>query len=152
MHRQPIEWSKFVAWLGSMVVAVRTRLETWKFLSDSEAALLCARLMRETAGLAAQRDMSLTDMPAFRVPTIPSGTEAESREHVQARGALVQACAPMLRRASLHDLERGRRMEVEEPLGEVVAHAATTGLAVPTVDTCYRLIRGINRSVQGVSG
>jgi 2-dehydropantoate 2-reductase len=151
-HIQTIEWSKFVAWLGSMVVSVLTRLETWKFLSDPDAALICARLMRETAGLAAQRGIALTDMPAFRVHTITSGTEAEGVAHLQARGALVQARAPMQRMSSLHDLERGRRLEVEETLGYVVAHAATAGLAVPTVDTCYRLIRGINRYVQHVSG
>ena len=98
------------------------------------------------------RGIALTDMPAFRVHTITSGTEAEGVTHLQERGALVQARAPMLRMSSLHDLERGRRLEVEETLGYVVAHAATAGLAVPTVETCYRLIRGINRSVQGVSG
>ncbi|HEY5869821.1 MAG TPA: ketopantoate reductase C-terminal domain-containing protein, partial [Candidatus Tectomicrobia bacterium] len=72
--------------------------------------------------------------------------------HLQARGALVQARAPMLRMSSLHDLERGRRLEVEETLGYVVANAAQAGLAVPTVDTCYRLIHGINQSMQRVGG
>jgi ketopantoate reductase len=135
-----------------MVVSVLTRLETWKFLSDPDAALICARLMRETAGLAAQWGIALTDMPAFRVHTITSGTEAEGVAHLQERGALVHARAPMLRMSSLHDLERGRRLEVEETLGYVVVNAAAAGLAVPTVDTCYRLIRGINQSMQRVSG
>ena len=147
-HMQTIEWSKFVAWIGSMVVSVLTRLETYKFLSDPDTALVCTRLMRETAGLAAQWGIALVDMPAFPVHTITSGTEAEGVEHLRARGALVHARAPMQRMSSLHDLERGRRLEVEETLGYVVAHAATAGLAVPTVDTCYRLIRGINRYVQ----
>ena len=147
-HMQTIEWSKFVAWIGSMVLSVLTRLETYKFLSDPDAALVCTRLMRETAGLAAQWGIALTDMPAFRVHTITSGTEAEGVAHLQARGALVQARAPMHRMSSLQDLERGRRLEVEETLGYVVTNAATAGLAVPTVDTCYRLISGINRCVQ----
>ena len=85
------------------------------------------------------------------VHTITSGTEAEGVEHLQARGALVQARAPMLRMSSLHDLEGGRRLEVEETLGYVVAHAATAGLPVPTVETCYRLIRGITQCMQQVS-
>jgi 2-dehydropantoate 2-reductase len=133
---QTIEWSKFVVWLGSMVVSVLTRLEPSTFLSDPDTALLCTRLMRETAGLAAQWGIALTDMQAIHVHTIISGTEAEGVAHLQARGALVQARAPRQRMSSLHDLERGRRLEVEATLGDVVTHAATAGIAVPTVDTC----------------
>src|SRR5262245_30181349 len=144
VHIQTIEWSKFVAWLGSMVVAVLTRLETWKLLADPDAALICARLMHEAAGLASQQGIALTDMPAFRVHTITSGTEAEGVAHLQARGALVQARAPMLRMSSLHDLERGRRLEVEETLGYVVTHAAKAGLAVLAVEICYRMIRSLH--------
>jgi 2-dehydropantoate 2-reductase len=151
-HIQTIEWSKFVAWIGSMAVSVLTRLESYKFLSDPDAALICTRLMRETARLAAQWGIVLEDMAAFPVKTITSGTEAEGVETLRERGAIVQARAPMQRMSSLQDLERGRRIEVEETLGYVVANAATAGLAVPTVDTCYRLIRGINRYVQRTSG
>jgi ketopantoate reductase len=151
-HIQTIEWSKFVAWIGSMAVSVLTRLESYKFLSDPDAAVVCTRLMRETAGLAAQWGIALEDMPAFPVQTITSSTEAAGVEALWARGAVVQARAPMQRMSSLQDLERGRRLEVEETLGYVVAHAATAGLAVPTIDTCYRLISGINRYVQRVSG
>jgi 2-dehydropantoate 2-reductase len=108
-HMQTIEWSKFVAWLGNMVVSVLTRLETYRFFSDLDMALIGTRLMCETAGLAAQRGIALTDMPAFHVHTIISGTEEEGVVHLQARGALVQARAPRQRMSSLRDLERGRR-------------------------------------------
>jgi ketopantoate reductase len=108
--------------------------------------------MRETAGLAAQWGIALEDMPAFPVKTIISGTEAAGVEHVRERGARAQARASMQRMSSLQDLERGQRLEVEETLGYVVTNAVTAGLAVPTVDTCYRLISGINRYVQRVSG
>ena len=86
---QTVEWSTFVAWLGSLVVSVLPRLETYKCLSDPDTALICTRLMRETAGLAAQWGIALTDMPAFHVHPITSGTEAEGVAHLQARGALV---------------------------------------------------------------
>jgi 2-dehydropantoate 2-reductase len=151
-HMQTIEWSKFVAWIGGMVLAVLTRLETWKFLSDPDAALICARLMRETAVLARMWGIALVDMPAFAVHTMTTGTEADSVAHLQARRALVQARAPLLRMSSLHDLEHGRPLEIEETLGYVVTQAITMGLAAPTVDTCYRLIRGLNRYTQRVSG
>ena len=71
---------------------------------------------------------------------------------VDTEGALVQARAPLLRMSSLHDLEHGRPLEIEETVGYVVTQAATVGLAVPTVDTCYRLMRGLNRCMQRASG
>jgi hypothetical protein len=67
------------------------------------------------------------------VHTITSGTEAEAVAHLQARGALVQARAPLLRMSSLHDLEHRRPLEIEETLGYVVTQAVTMGLTVPTV-------------------
>jgi 2-dehydropantoate 2-reductase len=151
-HIQTIEWSKFVAWIGSMTVAVLTRLETYKFFSDPDTALVCTRLMRETARLAAQWGIALVDMPAFPVHTIISGTEEEGVETLRERGAQMHARASMQRMSSLQDLERGRQIEVEETLGYVVANAATAGLAVPTVDLCYRLLSGINRCMQRVRG
>ena len=46
--------------------------------------------------LATTWGITLTDLPAFAVHTITSGTEAEAVAHLQARGALVQARAPLL--------------------------------------------------------
>src|SRR5207237_9936576 len=46
----------------------------------------------------------------------------------------------------------GRPLEIEETLGYVVTQAAAEGLAVPTVDTCYRRMRGLNRCMQRASG
>ena len=145
VHIQTIEWSKFAAWVGAMVLSVLTRLETYKFFSDSDAALVGTRLMRETAALAAKQGIALEDTPPFLVKTISSVTEPEALEKVRQLGTMMQARAPTHRMSSLQDLERGRRLEVEETLGYAVAKAATAGLAVPTIDTCYRLISGINR-------
>ena len=47
-----IEWSKFVAWSGYSTLAVMTRLPTWRFLLDTDTALIAARVMRETAAVA----------------------------------------------------------------------------------------------------
>ena len=46
------------------------------------------------------------------------------------------------------DLERGRRLEVEETLEYAVRKGAELGISLPTMDTCYRLIAGINRPLQ----
>jgi 2-dehydropantoate 2-reductase len=147
-HIQTVEWSKFVGWIGLMVLSVLTRLETYKFLIDPDAALVCARLMRETALLAQHQNISLEDRPPVPIKTICRVTEREAVEALRELGATMQARAPTHRVSSLQDLERGRRLEVEETLGYVVSKAATACIPVPTLDMCYRLIRGIDRFIR----
>jgi 2-dehydropantoate 2-reductase len=60
---------------------------------------------------------------------------------------VMKSRAPTHRVSTLQDLERGRGLEVEETLGYVVTKAGKQGVPVPTVETCYRLISGINRFV-----
>lgn len=144
---QSIEWSKFAAWIGGMASSVLTRLETYKFLSDSDSTVVCARLIRETGALAAKHEISLEDPPPILVKTICRVSEEGAVENIGAWGAMMEAQAPTQRMSTLQDLERGRRLEVEETLGYVVTRAREECIAVPTVETCYRLINGINRSL-----
>src|SRR6187551_2404451 len=39
------EWSKFAAWVGMAGVAITTRVVTWKYLVDPDAALVLVRLI-----------------------------------------------------------------------------------------------------------
>jgi 2-dehydropantoate 2-reductase len=64
-------------------------------------------------------------------------------------GALLAERAPAHRVSTLQDLERGRRLEVEETLGYAVRKGVELGVPVPTVETCYRLLAGVNRHVRG---
>ncbi len=63
-------------------------------------------------------------------------------------GTVMEARAPAHKLSTLQDLERGRRLEVEETLGYAVRTGAELGISLPTMDTCYRLIAGISRSLQ----
>ena len=65
--------------------------------------------------LATTWGITLTDLPAFAVHTITSDTEAEAVAHLQERGALVQARAPLLRMSSLHDLSTDVRWRSKKP-------------------------------------
>ncbi|HVH84790.1 MAG TPA: 2-dehydropantoate 2-reductase N-terminal domain-containing protein, partial [Steroidobacteraceae bacterium] len=47
-----LEWSKFCGWVGLMALSVTTRAETWKYLSDPDAALVLVRLVRDVGTLA----------------------------------------------------------------------------------------------------
>jgi Ketopantoate reductase PanE/ApbA C terminal len=96
--------------------------------------------------------MTLTDLHGLRRAHDHQWHRGRSGRTLTGVGALVQARAPLLRMSSLHDLEHRRPLEIEETLGYVVTEAATMGLAVPTVDTCYRLMRGLNRCMQRARG
>jgi 2-dehydropantoate 2-reductase len=56
--------------------------------------------------------------------------------------------APAHKISTLQDLERGRRLEVEETLGYAVRKGAELGVSLPTLETCYRLIAAVNQSQQ----
>ena len=144
---QTIEWSKFVGWVGLMALSVLTRLETYKFLSEAGIAAICVRMMRETAALADKVNIPLEDGPPLPVKTVVSVSEQKAIERLREVGAMMKSRAPTHRVSTLQDLERGRGLEVEETLGYVVTKAGEQGVPVPTVETCYRLISGINRFV-----
>jgi 2-dehydropantoate 2-reductase len=52
--------------------------------------------------------------------------------------------APGHRLSALQDLERRKRLEVEETLGFAVQEAARLNIDAPTLATCYTLIAGVN--------
>jgi ketopantoate reductase len=49
-----------------------------------------------------------------------------------------------MRQSALQDVQRGRRIEVEETLGYTLTKAAEVGLAMPTMEVCYQLLSGLN--------
>jgi ketopantoate reductase len=68
--------------------------------------------------------------------------------HVRHLGDHYASLAPTQKMSTLQDVERGRRLEVEETLGYAVRHSATLGIPTPTMDICYKLIAGINHYLQ----
>jgi 2-dehydropantoate 2-reductase len=144
---QTIEWSKFIAWIGFMALAVLTRVETQRFLSDADTATVGIRAMREAAALADALLIPLEDAPPIPVKTIAQSDEQEAVRALLQVGSLMRANAPGHRVSTLQDLERGKRLEVEETLGYVVRRAGEKNIDVPTIETCYRLISGINRFI-----
>jgi ketopantoate reductase len=49
-----------------------------------------------------------------------------------------------MHQSALQDVERGRRLEVEETLGETLSRATEVGLAMPTIAVCDALLSGLN--------
>lgn len=142
---QGVEWSKYVLIAGGMALAGLTRLGTAQFLSDPDGALVMAQLMRELGQIATRLGIPLEDAGPLPIKTLCGESLTEAIEHVRQFGALLAARAPTHKVSTLQDLERGRRLEVEEILGYAVRKGAELDIALPTIGTCYRLLAGVNR-------
>ena len=139
------QWSKFAAWAAGAPVSILTRLETYKFWLDPDCALVFARIAREIAAIADASGITVEDSGPFPVKAWVSGTEEEAVSKLQELGAVFEATAPDHRVSPLQDLERGRRLEIDETLGYVLAEARRLDVPAPNLEMCYRLCSGINR-------
>lgn len=138
------EWSKFVGWLGFMAMSVLTRRLSSDFLQDRDTALIMARIVREAGGLARAQGIELVDVASLPAATLCRQSEAEAQATVQQVGASYSGGHKV---SALQDVEAGRPLEVEETLGFATARGRELGLAMPTLETCHRIISSINRGL-----
>jgi len=143
---QSLEWAKFASWAALMVLSITVRTETWRYMSDPDAALVLARLVREVGALATACGVKLTDQSMMPVASLCRGSEVEAACAIQALGEQLRLRAPRHRMSTLQDLQAGRPLEVEETLGYAVRKAAELGLALPLLDSSCALARAIDRS------
>jgi 2-dehydropantoate 2-reductase len=144
-----LEWSKFAAWTGMMVLTVTTRAVTWKVLADPGTSLVLARLVREVAALAAACNVPLSDHAPLPVASIARGSEAEAVAAIRALGQRLKAAAPNHRMSALQDLEAARPLEIAETLGAAVRLANQMALPLPLLESCWALASGIDRIRRG---
>jgi len=142
---QELEWSKFAAWTGLMVLSITTRAPTWQYLVDADSARVLARLVREIGALAAAYGISLSDRAPLPVATIVAGSEDAAVDAIRAAGERFKARAPAHRMSSLQDLEAGRPIEVEETLGYAVRLAQQTNVSLPLLAAFYGLVAAADR-------
>jgi 2-dehydropantoate 2-reductase len=140
------EWSKFAAWVGMAGVAITTRVVTWKYLVDPDAALLLVRLVREMRELAARAGVQFTDDVVFPVATLCTGTEEDAVRLLNRIGAQFRDTSPEHRLSAHQDIDAGRPLEVEETLGHAARSAAQSGLSLPLLDAVYRIAAAIDRT------
>jgi len=145
---QSIEWSKYVILVGGMALSVLTRLETYKFMQDPHTASVSASLLHEMIEIARARGIVLEDIPIFSAKTLSQLSFDETVAHMRRQGDWFASQAPTHKVSILQDAEQGKPLEVEEVLGYAVRQAAELGVPTPTLDTCYKLIAGINRYLQ----
>lgn len=140
-----LEWSKFAAWVGMMVLSVTTRTATWRYLSDPGSARVLVRLVREMGALMQALKIDLTDESVLPVATFCRASEDEAVATLTRIGREFELNAPGHRMSSLQDLEAGRSLEVHETLGYALREAARAGVDMPLVDTLYQLVAALDR-------
>ncbi|MDP6183901.1 MAG: 2-dehydropantoate 2-reductase [Gammaproteobacteria bacterium] len=139
-----VEWSKFVGWTALVALSVTTRFTTGRFLAEPHCASLAVAMIKEMAAIAAARGIEIVDQSPLPVASIAGDAPAAARQRVTAIGTEWLESAAGHRMSSLQDLERGKRLEVEETLGFAIREGLRLGLATPTLAVCYELLTGIN--------
>ncbi len=142
-----MEWTKFVGWSGLSVVSILTRLDTFRFLIDPDAARIAARITRETAQIPEKLGIPLTRRVHIAAANLVGCPEDKAVKRLIRSGEVMREQPVPHRQSMLQDLDRGRRIEVEETIGYTVAKAAEMKIAIPTVETCYRIMSALNRTL-----
>jgi len=143
---QTLEWSKFCGWVGFMAVSVTTRALTWQCLSDPDAALLVARLVREMGTLARALGIPLSDRAVLPAASLCAAAESEAVAMVLKLGEDYRRNAPTHRMSALQDVEAGRPLEVHETLGYASAKSRELGLDLPLLTAFTRLLAAVDRT------
>ena len=134
-----------MGWLGISAVAVLTRIETWKFLVDPDAARIVARIVKEMACLQQKLGIELKPGPPFELDLIVSATEDQAVDLLRRRGFLQKETAPEFRQSMLQDMDKRKRIEVEETFGYAIQKSQELNIEMPTVEICYRILSSVNR-------
>lgn len=142
-------WSKFIIWAGMGIVSTLTREPTVRIFSDPDTARIIARIHREVQSIAEAEGAVPEPVPPYSSPQSLAADEDGATLLAQATGAHFAANAPLHKHSMLQDLERGKRLEAHETLGDLVARARRLGVAAPTVEAGYRMIAGLDRALRG---
>jgi 2-dehydropantoate 2-reductase len=144
-----VEWTKYVVNISWMALSALSRMETYRIFKHPDLAWMAATLTREVAHLPVKLGIPLLDKGAFSAKTLNEGLFTEAVRNFQQVGAQMEAQGATAHKVSiLQDLERGRRMEYDAMFGYAVRKGAELGVSLPTVEVCYRLIKGVAESLR----
>ena len=143
-----VEWSKMIHAVPVMSLAALTRLPYHRLLIDPDLSTLFVRLIREGTAVAAAAGVELDDWPMLMpLRTMAGMTDDEALAFVRAFGRDLEAKGmTQVIVSMLQSVQTGRRLEVEAVQGYVAREAERLGVPAPTVDSCYRLLKGIDSS------
>jgi 2-dehydropantoate 2-reductase len=107
-----------------------------------------AKILHEMAQITTTQGIALEDMAFFPAKTLCQLALDDLITRLQQMGDRWASLLPTHKISALQDVERGKRLEVEETLGYAVRQSAALGIPTPTMAVCYNLIAGINHYLQ----
>ena len=144
-----VEWTKYVVNISWMALSALSRMETYRIFKHPDLAWLAAKLTREVAQIPAKLGIPLLDKGAFSAKTLSEVPfEAAVANFRQVGEGMEDQGATTHKVSILQDLERGRRLEFEDMFGYAVRKGAELGVSLPTVEVCYRLIKGVAETLR----
>ena len=139
-------WSKLMIWASMAIVSTLTRAPSVQMYSDPDTALLAARINREVHAILTAEGAVAQPVPPYTTQAaLDAPDEATAGKIMLETGAFFRANAPLHKHSMLQDLERGKPLEVEETLGDLIRRAARLDVQTPTIDAGYRMIAAIDR-------
>jgi 2-dehydropantoate 2-reductase len=147
------EWSKLCQIVPAALLSVLTRLPYYRVCATEPLAARFVQITRECAAVAEACGARVGDYPGFNVRTLVELPEDEAVACIVERGRDLERRGMVSMRISmLQDLERGRRLEVEETVGEVVRRGGAHGVPLPTTAFAYSLVKGIEGALSADGG
>ncbi len=139
------EWSKFIAWQPLMALSVITRLTTGKICADSHSAMFAISMIREIAAIAQAIGVEVGDSGPLPAASIIAGSDQQALTMLTNMGERLLKGAPNHRMSALQDLERGKRLEVDQTLGYLVDLAQKLNVEISVVRQAWQLVKSIDR-------
>jgi 2-dehydropantoate 2-reductase len=145
-----VEWYKLCALLPGALVTALSRRPYDEMALHSDLALAFVRLMRETFAVPLARGVSIEDPPGsfWRFASWLALPDDAVLAALREMGKRVQAGGQKVLPSMLQDVLAGRRTEAAEVGAELLRYAGESGIPVPSTDTCYRLVRGLEDGFQ----
>jgi 2-dehydropantoate 2-reductase len=142
-----VKWVKLAHYCAYGGVSCLTRLRLAQIWLDPELSRIYIRALRECAEV--MKAKGITPQKIDGLPPLPKILVTPDEVLIQQLASLGKTLAD--RRASetismLQDLLKGKKTEADQTLGYVTAEANGHHVEVPTLQTMYTLIRGLERS------
>ncbi len=142
-----VKWVKLVQFCAYAGLCSLTRLRSHQIHRDRKLTEIFIRLIREGGNVMKAVGVEPENfdhlVPVKRIMELPDEVlipEYEQRANQQSNTQTYTTVS------MLQDVLRGKPIEVEETLGYLVTKALEVGVAVPTLQTVYALLRGVDAS------
>ncbi|MAG36666.1 MAG: hypothetical protein CL878_10565 [Dehalococcoidia bacterium] len=145
---EAIEWWKLCYLLPGAMIAALARTDYGTMFSHPLLAERFLRLTQELIVVARAGGVAVADPPEAPLPVVAlaDGSRGDALTGLQHHGERYRAAGQRVVPSLAQDALAHRRTEIEYLAGEVLRRADEQGIDVPVMDTCYRLLRGLEDS------